>query len=220
MKICVRCGQEKEFTAFSKDRYSRDGHCRKCKQCRREVYLETREEVAATSRIWYEANKSSHNRKSLEYYHSRPHERSEVMAEWYRQNKEHVAQSVKSYREARPGFVTEKQARRRANLLRAMPLWADRQAIDAIYAEAARLTQESGVLHVVDHVYPLQSKRVCGLHIAANLQVLTAKQNAFKGAERWPGHGWCNILRIRVPFAENEVSHGREGNPGHDGAVG
>jgi hypothetical protein len=65
------------------------------------------------------------------------------------------------------------------------PPWADFVAIRAVYARAAMLTEATGVPHEVDHVIPLQNPRVCGLHVAGNLQVLTRKGNAAKS------NHWC-----------------------------
>lgn len=48
------------------------------------------------------------------------------------------------------------------------------------YAEALRLTRETGIRHEVDHIYPLQSDVVCGLHCEANLRVITKFQNQSK----------------------------------------
>lgn len=70
---------------------------------------------------------------------------------------------------------------RRAKRLKAMPAWANRDAIRVLYAEARRLTDETGVKHHVDHAIPLQGERVCGLHWEGNLQVLTAVDNLRKG---------------------------------------
>jgi len=71
-------------------------------------------------------------------------------------------------------------AKRRAAEKQAMPSWADKKAIRAVYAEAERLTRETGIPHHVDHCVPLNSPLVSGLHVAANLQVLTAEQNIKK----------------------------------------
>lgn len=49
------------------------------------------------------------------------------------------------------------------------------------YLEAQRLTLETGVEYVVDHIVPLKHPLVCGLHSDANTQIVTASYNAAKG---------------------------------------
>lgn len=71
--------------------------------------------------------------------------------------------------------------KRKAALLARTPVWADRDAIMAIYAECERLTYETGFAYNVDHVVPLQGELVSGLHVENNLQILLAIQNAIKG---------------------------------------
>lgn len=62
-----------------------------------------------------------------------------------------------------------------------MPPWVDLTAIAAIYAEAARITAETGVVHEVDHIWPLAGRDACGLHVPWNLRVITAVENRTKG---------------------------------------
>jgi hypothetical protein len=59
-----------------------------------------------------------------------------------------------------------------------MPPWADREAIQAIYAEARKLT---GIPHEVDHIEPLLGKNSSGLHVEYNLRVITRTENRRKG---------------------------------------
>lgn len=72
--------------------------------------------------------------------------------------------------------------RRAAIIILASPKWRDREKISEIYAEARRLTEETGEPHDVDHIYPLQSRFCCGLHVPLNLRVMKASDNRSKGA--------------------------------------
>ena len=62
-----------------------------------------------------------------------------------------------------------------------IPLWADLEAIICFYKEAYRLTLLTGILHVVDHIIPLRGRKVSGLHVENNLQIITKKANSEKG---------------------------------------
>lgn len=62
----------------------------------------------------------------------------------------------------------------------ATPPWADMKAIRAVYDEAARLTEETGILHEVDHWVPLNHPNVCGLHVDWNLRALPKAVNMAK----------------------------------------
>jgi hypothetical protein len=59
----------------------------------------------------------------------------------------------------------------------ATPPWADFSIIRKIYAEAAQLSFETGIPHVVDHIIPLNHPLVCGLHNQFNLQAITKEAN-------------------------------------------
>lgn len=75
-------------------------------------------------------------------------------------------------------------AKRRARLRNATVAWANPQKIRMVYEEADRVTKETGVAHVVDHIIPLAGTNVCGLHWEENLQVITAIRNGHKG-NKW-----------------------------------
>ena len=70
-----------------------------------------------------------------------------------------------------------------------MPDWPtheQREEIDAIYAEARRLTKETDSPHLVDHIIPLKCAELCGLHVPWNLQVVPAEVDLKKGNKLGP----------------------------------
>jgi hypothetical protein len=74
-------------------------------------------------------------------------------------------------------------AKYRSALKRASPPWLTTDhwtEITAFYETAMRLTVETGEEHQVDHIWPLQGKKSCGLHVPWNLQILTATANLKK----------------------------------------
>lgn len=80
-----------------------------------------------------------------------------------------------------PGLYRAHFKKRQQLKRNAMPAWADEAAIKAIYDECQRISKETGVLHHVDHYYPLKNELVCGLHVAHNLRIITAQANLSKG---------------------------------------
>ncbi len=90
----------------------------------------------------------------------------------------------KRYRQTANGRLvhTAKKAKRRARELAAIPpglTAADHLRVIALYAEAARRTAETGIVHHVDHDVPLA---LGGVHHPDNLLVVPASINLAKGA--------------------------------------
>lgn len=81
-----------------------------------------------------------------------------------------------------PAMCRRKWARQRVI---ATPPWTDFNLIRKVYDEAARLSWETGVIHDVDHICPLNHPRVCGLHVHYNLRPVPRSVNSAKS------NNWC-----------------------------
>lgn len=74
-------------------------------------------------------------------------------------------------------------ANRRAMYKKSSPQWITKEhkkEILSLYKEAKQKTMLFGVVYEVDHIIPIRSKKVCGLHVPWNLQVITRDQNRSK----------------------------------------
>ena len=77
-----------------------------------------------------------------------------------------------TYRKRNPAYRVTSYIRRMQP--QRIPAWVDMEAVNAIYAAA--LAQ--GL--VVDHIIPMRSDKVSGLHVHYNLQLLTKSENSRK----------------------------------------
>lgn len=99
------------------------------------------------------------------------------------QSKEKLREYKKRWKENNIGRVNADTAFRKKRIKNATPKWLTEEQhaqIVAVYEESARLTQETGVSHHVDHIVPVRGKLVSGLHVPWNLQILTADENYIK----------------------------------------
>lgn len=72
---------------------------------------------------------------------------------------------------------------RRKKHRQATPSWITRQQkseMRALYQTAIGMSKTTGEKYVVDHIYPLRSEVVCGLHVPWNLRVITREENLHK----------------------------------------
>lgn len=104
-------------------------------------------------------------------------------------NLERLRAASREWSKNNPARVQAAHSRRRAaskNGRRIRASEFDQFFIKEIYALAKLRTQATGIKWHVDHIVPLQSNLVSGLHCAANLQLLPQTENYRKGNRVWP----------------------------------
>lgn len=106
---------------------------------------------------------------------------------YYAENSAAMLDYARSWRGANRGKHNQHQANRYASKVRATPDWLLDEQLDqmsAVYELASTLSEATGVKFEVDHIEPLLSSEVCGLHVPWNLQILTKDENQRKGSRR------------------------------------
>lgn len=150
MKTCTRCKLNQPLSNYHKQNSKLKSAC---KSCIKEEYLLNKQ-----TRLSYQINR-------------------------YREKSNQLKDYQRNWRKNNPHLLAAQNVKRRIRVLNATPTWLSDEhklAMKTIYSEAQRLTKETGILHHVDHILPLISNVVCGLHVPWNLQILTAASNIKK----------------------------------------
>lgn len=147
----------------------RDGMRAKWAEYGKRYYEQHKDQINSKAKKWAAANKDKARAAALAHYHRN----KEALAEPKRAR-------AKKFRDENPAKVRAYIIERRKGRKLATPAWADFDAINKIYKQAKRLEKIDGIKRHVDHVIPIMGKAVCGLHVAENLQILTAQENIAK----------------------------------------
>jgi len=166
MLRCTKCDRDLEPEKFFKSSRNKTGRYSSCKECCKSLHKANSDKYKKHKISWAEKNPDYHKKYYLNNK-DRLGRRNSRYGAWYR--KTDKGRSVKK----------ANSAHRRARLKKATPPWADLDKIKLIYLNCPK------GFHV-DHIIPLNSDRVCGLHVKDNLQYLEAKinllkSNSFKG---------------------------------------
>jgi hypothetical protein len=150
------CGQvnPQNLCNFSKDKTTKDGFQRFCKNCRKSHNILKKQEI-------------SNNKKA-----------------YYLENKTKITEDIKRYRKKFPEKINARSALQRSNKAQRTPKWLNKKhykEINDFYDLAKDLEWLSEEKLHVDHIVPLRGKDVCGLHVPWNLQILPEVQNISKG---------------------------------------
>lgn len=168
MKKCSNCAEEKSLEDFYNRAMAYDGKQSRCKVCQNKLtkaYAEkNREKTRESCRKWRKRNKK-------------------YASDWVKTNRESVRNAHKKWVSKNKHKRAAVEAKRRASLLKATPLWLDGSHLEYIQG-VYRLANKLGTLTAqpmeVDHIVPLQGENVCGLHVPWNLQILHQKINRRK----------------------------------------
>lgn len=192
-RVCKTCGELKSLEAFTKHKLAKGGHLSHCKPC---LALKSKAYKAQDPEKWKAINRES-KRSSLTAkdadkkrkkvaYSKDPKKFLERNKAYYQANREKVASQALAYRKENKDRFSLLAAERNSRRRTATPSWVNGEAILSFYRESRMLTKLTGVKHEVDHIVPLQSVLVCGLHVPWNLRVVTKRENAKKSNRYWP----------------------------------
>ena len=157
------------------------------------------EKASAIEKRYAKKNAEQRNAKSKEWRIANPERCAENAKLWAKLNPEKVKASAikagKAWQKRNPEYLKEHykankqryvaaRARRRAAQESATPAWLtsiDKAMIQEMYDVSAARFVQTGIKHHVDHIVPINGKKISGMHVPWNLQVITAHENLSKG---------------------------------------
>ncbi len=171
-----------------------------CIECRRTTekarYRSDPQKTKERTKKKYQANADVIRAKRRAAYGRNPEVEKSVAkirrAEWRAKNTKHEGAKIAKarYKADKPGKVRADTVKRRTAKMPRTPAWLtadDLWVIEQAYELAALRTKLFGFSWHVDHVLPLQGKKVSGLHVPNNLQVIPWNDNVSKSNKFLPG---------------------------------
>ncbi len=176
MKVCRICNAEKPLADFparkpegkGKRRPKGDGYRGECRKC-----------FNAQKKAWLDRHPGYHAAANKKWHAKNPDYNQRYVAE----NADAVRERRREYVKNNPDIPREISRRYARCRRRAAPRWLtpeQHQKMDDMRILSQLVTEETGIIHQVDHIVPLQGKTVCGLHVPWNLQVIPASENKKK----------------------------------------
>jgi len=153
---------------------------------------------------WYQENKEYVKQKNQEYREQNKEKILQYQIKYRRENRDALVAQCTEYRNANREYMRklwsdyaknnpDKNAAKGARY-RAMKAQVpqphsiiEKMMIDNYYEDAKRLTEETGIQHHVDHIWPISKG---GPHLPWNLRVIPGNENSAKS--NWIGDDWRN----------------------------
>lgn len=208
VKKCTKCNEVKNLSNFTKSKSTKDGLNYNCKQCTsksyKKYYKENTDKLLKKQRDYYSKNKETLRKKDNKYKkenidllksYKQKDEYKKKQVQYVKENRERINKSQKKwrndnyekYKKTRKKYLNKNKhlrryyaANRRKAVRKATPKWSEKEKIKLLYEKAAWLEEITGFKYHVDHVIPLISSKICGLHVWNNLQILEANVNMSK----------------------------------------
>lgn len=160
LMTCKKC-RNKMSTILQKE------NIEKSRERHRNWRLKNIDHVREKSRKWKAKNKGKVRESEIKYMKERGG--SEKRKEWF-----------KVYYQKNRELMIAKSCAYDSRVRKSKPVWESQKMINEYYKLAKKLKLE------VDHIVPINSDLVCGLHCLDNFQMLTREENASKGNRYWP----------------------------------
>jgi hypothetical protein len=135
-------------------------------------------------------SRERHKLVGTKWYHENKEKASAQNKAWIKRHKEEFRQYCIQWRRNNLPKLCVNTTAYRAQKIQATPSWINEEAVDKIYEQATQMKKETGIKYSVDHIVPLTSDLVCGLHVENNLQIITLKENSSKNCRWWPQQDW------------------------------
>lgn len=151
-----------------------------CLECANIYYVGNKKKIDKRKHKWYENNKVQHAYSGTIWRQIHREEVNAKSKEWWKNNKEKHNETAKKWRTNNPEIVARNKRTYLKRKKQAIPQWYETELVKQIYLMRDKLSMLWGIQLHVDHIVPLQSENVCGLHCWDNLQLLEATLNISK----------------------------------------
>ena len=181
-KSCTKCLKFLSFDKYRKNAESLDNINSSCIEC---VKVKTTKYYADNSEK-VKKRINEYRIKNRETVNAKKRKREKI---WRLENPEKASAARRRYNTKHKDKKNFYTASRRANKKKASPKWIsdfDITYIKNIYKQSKVLEELCKTKFNVDHIIPINSDLVCGLHVPWNLQILTETEN-FKKSNNFDG---------------------------------
>lgn len=191
---CVKCKKVKNKSEFHKSKSLSGGIHYTCIPCRNESRRKTNRSFIADNtpcgKIYCQACATTKDANEDNFYKSKLRAGSKVLTcidcrrsqnnKNAKLKKEMQSRRHEKWRAKNAGHVRSESKKRKLKVKQATPPWFESKNVETVYIKAVEFGFD------VDHIVPITSDIVCGLHCHDNLQLLHKSINCSKKNRYWP----------------------------------